>query len=525
MLTSSHQSDLRPTNYLEGVFRIYISKIQVSQPKNTVLSTVSRVQITEVPTRHISTSSVNNDVSNIYFIYTLYHVSYNSISPSESSCHHRRIPLPATMTVSSAQAAPGPKPFTAAICGGGIAGLALAIGFLRHNVPFHLYESAHAFAEVGAGVSFGPNSLRAMSLIDPKIREGYGKRATSNAYREKKAVWFDFHAGMDCGVGKAGEKVATGNAGDMGNSSIHRAHFLDELVALVPNENVTFGKRVLEVEELEDGVRLHFADGGKAEANAAVGCDGVKSNLRHIVLGNEDGAAHPSFTGKYAYRGLIPMDKAVSLLGDELARNSVMWLGNHGHVLTFPIEKGEMMNVVAFQTKRNGKWEDEKWVLPMDREKMEGDFQDWGESVKKILSLMENPDLWALFDYPPAKTYFNGRTCLLGDAAHASTPHQGAGAGMALEDAYVMSNLLGAVQKSSDIESAFRAFDAVRRTRTQKLVTTSREAGELYELEAEGVRDDAEKLRENLSSRYKWIWEKDLEDDLEEAMSLLGPKA
>ena len=66
---------------------------------------------------------------------------------------------------------PGQSPFTIAICGGGIAGLALAVGLLRHKVHFHLYESAHAFAEVGAGVAFGPNSLRAMSLIDPKIRE------------------------------------------------------------------------------------------------------------------------------------------------------------------------------------------------------------------------------------------------------------------------------------------------------------------------------------------------------------------
>ncbi len=370
-------------------------------------------------------------------------------------------------------------------------------------------------------MAFGPNSQRAMSLIDPKVREGFAKRATTQAH----GVFLDYFAGMDCGIGKAGEKVTTVNTGDVGVSSIHRAHFLDELVALVPNENVTFRKRLVEVEELEDGVKLHFADGGKAEASAAVGCDGVRSNLRHVVLGEDDGAAHPSFTGKYAYRGLIPMEKAVGLLGDDLARNSVMWLGNHAHVLTIPIEKGETMNVVAFSTKKDGKWEDDRWVLPMDRGKMERDFQDWGESVKKILSLMQKPNVWAIFDYPPAKTYFKGRLCLIGDAAHASTPHQGAGAGMALEDAYVMSNLLGAIQKSSDIESAFRAFDAVRRPRTQKLVTTSREMGEVYELEAEGVMDDVDKLRENLATRFRWIWEEDLEEELAEAMSMLGGKS
>ena len=425
------------------------------------------------------------------------------------------------MTVSSPQGAPGQKPFTIAICGGGIAGLALAIGLLRRNVPFHLYESAHAFAEVGAGVAFGPNSQRAMSLIDPKVREGFAKRATTSAH----GLFLEYFAGMDCGIGKAGEKVMTVNTGDVGVSSIHRAHFLDELVALVPNENVTFGKRLVEVEELEDGVKLHFADGGKTEASAAVGCDGVKSKLRHVVLGDDDGAVHPSFTGKYAYRGLIPMEKAVGLLGEDLARSNVMWLGNHAHVLTIPIQKGETMNVVAFSTKKDGKWEDDRWVLPMDREKMEGDFRDWGESVKKILSLMQKTDVWAMFDYPPAKTYFKGRLCLIGDAAHASTPHQGAGAGMALEDAYVMSNLLGAIQKSSDIESAFRAFDAVRRPRTQKLVTTSRETEELYELEAEGVMDDVDKLRENLTTRFRWIWEEDLEEELAEAVGMLGGKA
>ena len=68
------------------------------------------------------------------------------------------------MTNLTPGSAPGQKPFTIAICGGGIAGLTLAIGLLRHNTPFHIYESAHAFTEVGAGVAFGPNSLRAMSL-------------------------------------------------------------------------------------------------------------------------------------------------------------------------------------------------------------------------------------------------------------------------------------------------------------------------------------------------------------------------
>ena len=164
---------------------------------------------------------------------------------------------------------------------------------------------------------------------------------------------------MDCGIGKAGEKMMTLRNGDVGNSTIRRSQFLDKLVALVPSENVTFRKRAVKVDELADGVRLHFADGGTAEASAAVGCDGVKSNLRRIVLGTEDAAAHPVFTGKYAYREVIPMEKAVDLLGDEMARNGIMWLGNHGHILTLPLQQGEMMNVVAFKPKTDGDWTDD----------------------------------------------------------------------------------------------------------------------------------------------------------------------
>ena len=137
-----------------------------------------------------------------------------------------------TVPTPAPRGAPRQKPFAIAICGGGIAGLALAIGFLRRNVPFHLYEYAHAFSEVGAGVAFGPNALRAMSLIDPKIRQGYTKRATSNASKKKQPVWFNFCAGMDCSIWKAGEKVATLGAEDVGNNFIHQVHFLEELVAL-----------------------------------------------------------------------------------------------------------------------------------------------------------------------------------------------------------------------------------------------------------------------------------------------------
>lgn len=270
----------------------------------------------------------------------------------------------------------------------------MLIGLLHQNISCTLYESAAAFAEIGAGVSFGPNAVRAMSLIDPDIKKGYDRIATGNAWPEKKNLWFEFNLGpkengwKDLEApGKEGQKIAQVVALDVGQSSVHRARFLNVLVKMVPDRVAQFGKRVDKVEKKGLKMMLTFQDGSTAEADAVIGCDGVKSRTRQILLGEDHESTNPTFTGKYAYRGLIPMEKAAKALGDALARNSQMYLGRHGHVLTFPIENGETMNVVAFQTKMDGKWEDERWVLPMRKEDMFSDFEGWGESVQQILSV------------------------------------------------------------------------------------------------------------------------------------------
>lgn len=405
----------------------------------------------------------------------------------------------------------------------------MLIGLLRQNISCTLYESAAAFAEIGAGVSFGPNAVRAMSLIDPDIKKGYDRIATGNAWPAKKNLWFEFNLGPKedgwkdlKAPGKEGQRIAQVVALDVGQSSVHRAHFLDVLVDLVPDGVAQFGKRVEKVEKKGQKMLLTFQDGSTAEADAVIGCDGVKSRARQILLGEDHETTNPTFTGKYAYRGLIPMEKAAKALGDELARNSQMYLGRHGHVLTFPIENGKTMNVVAFQTKMDGKWEDERWVLPMKKEDMFADFEGWGESVQKVLSLMEKPDVWALFDHPPAPTYFKGHFALLGDAAHASTPHQGAGAGQAIEDAFILSNLLGQVNSVDEIERAFYAYDAVRRPRSQKVVATSRDAAKIYEFEDEKLKSNLVMIKKTLEMRYDWIWNEDLPQQLKTAEAIMG---
>lgn len=119
-------------------------------------------------------------------------------------------------------------------------------------------------------------------------------------------------------------------------------------------------------------------------------------------------------------------------------------------------------------------------------------------------------------------TYYNGLLCLLGDSAHATTPHQASGAGQCIEDALVLSHLLGRVRDAKHLPMAFQAYDAIRRPRAQKVVSTSQETGQLYSFTHPEAGEDMEKIVENLRRRFLWIWEHDLEKDLREGDQLLA---
>lgn len=252
---------------------------------------------------------------------------------------------------------PAKKPLNLAIVGGGIAGLSLAVGLLQHDIPVTLYESAKRFGEIGAGVGFGPNAAHAMELLSPNVKAAFERCKTSNQWESQQNLFFTCRVGdarkadpdgfVRPGI-KVGEELFKWPfTSNHSRGGVHRAHFLDEMVKLIPDHVARFGKKLVDIGTATDGsedVILRFDDGTTARHDAVIGCDGIKSVTRKILLGNDDPAARAVFTGKYAYRGLIPMDQAIELIGEEQAKNSQMFFGYHGHLLTFPIEKGATMN-------------------------------------------------------------------------------------------------------------------------------------------------------------------------------------
>lgn len=412
------------------------------------------------------------------------------------------------------------KPFNVAIVGGGIGGLSLAIGLHSRGVPVQIYEAARAFTEVGAGIGMDPNSIQAMTLIDERIGASYLRLVAKKTKKADRDTWLTFR----CAVGEP-ELIARVRTGQPEKtfSSVHRAHFLQGMVDLLPKEIAHLNKRLASIDDGSSGpVRLTFEDGSSAEAEAVIGCDGVKSVVRRMLLRKSSVLEDLCFSGKCAYRGLVPMDKAKEAVGEYLATSSSMYLGPGAHVLTYPIAHGTIVNVVAFKD-RDGGWPHEQWVVRKPKEEMIRDFQGMGRHVQQILQLMDDPDLWALFDHRPAPTYHEGRVAILGDAAHTTTPHQGAGAGQALEDALIMSTVLAdaRIQTASDIPAAFRAYDGIRRPRSQKVVSTSRSCGETYAFKGPGG-DDLPKVRDDLVNRFAWIWDEDMGRHAEDGRALLG---
>lgn len=141
-----------------------------------------------------------------------------------------------------------------AVVGGGISGVLLTIGLLKHCAHFRvtLYESASVFGEIGAGVGFQPVMVRTMALIDTRIAAAFENCIRGNEETEPP-IWFTVRVGDERKVGvKVGEEVFKIPSRSGPRGGVHRAHFLNELVKLIPEGIAVFGKRIVDVKKAGD---------------------------------------------------------------------------------------------------------------------------------------------------------------------------------------------------------------------------------------------------------------------------------
>jgi len=227
---------------------------------------------------------------------------------------------------------------------------------------------------------------------------------------------------------------------------------------------IRLGKRCVGVTQSDEHIDVRFENGEHVKAAFVIGADGIHSKVRECLFGPD----RPTFTGIVAWRALVPMQRLPAHIAQPLGTN---WLGPRGHVLHYPVRRGELMNYISFVERDD--WRVESWTVAGTTEELASDYRGWHPDVHAIISNIEVPFKWALMVRGPMDRWSSGRITLLGDACHPTLPFLGQGAVMAIEDAYVVAACLA--KHAREPAAAFERYEAIRRERTATVVRKSHE--------------------------------------------------
>ncbi|KAI8992893.1 FAD/NAD-P-binding domain-containing protein [Trametes punicea] len=427
--------------------------------------------------------------------------------------------------------------FRVAICGGGIGGLTLAVALSRYpNIRVDVYEAAERFKEIGAGVMIWARTWEILSLLG--LAQDFSRIAHTPP-SSSPGVGFDYRKSDQPEEGFRFYLFQV----PYGCIRFHRAEFLDVLVKHLPSGIAHFGKRLIShsaAPAIHGGyaeLQLHFADSSNATCDVLVGCDGIRSVVRRQMLEDhvyEHGGKpelldliEPIWSGTIAYRGLVPVDRLKGKDGEHRTiRTPMMYCGKNKHVVSYGISRGSMVNVVAMASRPRlyGSIYAGPWVTECTRDEVLECYSGWEPEVQELLKCITKPTKWAIHELKPLPFCVQGRIALLGDAAHAMTPHQGAGAGQAIEDAFILAELLGHASTTLPVlPEALSAYEAVRLPMANHVLKGSRESGDMYEFNMP-LTDDLSRLGPHIGKQWDWLWETTPQGEREKAIELFLEK-
>jgi salicylate hydroxylase len=420
-----------------------------------------------------------------------------------------------------------------AIAGGGIAGLCLARGLSRYpHLSVTVYEATQRYLDIGGGLAFHGNAMRALELIDPELQAEYFRRATVMNERD---VEMATQVLVGDAVAEDGSSMLLAELGRAkGRKTVARSDFLEGLLSLVPEGVVKFGKRLAQIEETQTmgkavepgGISLLFKDGTTATADVLIGCDGVHSVTRKYLLGADHLAVGlKNHDGWRWVRRSVPAEEA-NKLNAKLLSYVPIFCGHGAYMNCLPTHFGKILNVSVVQVSKDKESglesdPDQNGVQENADHISIEDFAHWTKDARDIATLaFRDPSTeWKLADHDPAPFYSRGRICMVGDAAHATMPFNGQGAAQSIEDATLLTALFEHVTElETQVEKALAVYDELRRPRSQKVAELSRQFGRMYAFAEEGVGDDLGKMRAVLGAGAKYTNDVDLEGLNKEAV-------
>jgi len=204
------------------------------------------------------------------------------------------------------------------------------------------------------------------------------------------------------------------------------------------------------------------------------------------------------------------------------------------HVVAHPLGPNIGMNCFVSDPAMEGK----PYLKPLVTDAAVSDvsrlFENWEPDVLPLLQNVDSYVAWAIHVVNPLPCYASGPVVLIGDAAHAMTPHQGVGGGQAIEDAHILGRLLAHPSADkSKIPSILKLHESLRRSRTQSAAEKSRENGMMYEFNHPSFlfndpshpdgpsREELEALGNAVGESFAWLAEGDVEEDWAEAEAQL----
>lgn len=326
------------------------------------------------------------------------------------------------------------------IVGGGIGGVAAALALRRIGVNAVVYEKAAALREVGAGMMLWPNATRVLREL------GVLKKVALLSGRNT-------HFLVRNSNGKILMSIALGKF-EVPAVCMRRADLLSILVDALPTECLRLDHEFEHLTQLKDDVRLYFKNGERANHDAVVGADGIRSKVRSKLFGFSE----PIYRGYTVWRGLARYEGSAIAPGF----NSESWgIGKRFGILNTGHRR--------FTWYATANVPDDHVDPPCGRKReLQQLFSGWHEPIADFLEATDEGEILkhGARDCAPLQQWGKGLVTLLGDAAHPCTPNLGQGGCMALEDALVLAKCLGS---GVPIRSALRRYESLRVHRTKHI--------------------------------------------------------